>query len=152
MRERLAREDRRDQLSRVLLDAYTKARSQADFTAPSLAHQAGVSTVWFYALVGKQFRSLRAKLPGPIPSGDTLVAKLRKEIVGLHIQLKDLKAKYETSIKEKLAEAIRHIELLDTENRMLRETVTELKKRLSDDKLIIYTTVPDNTAFQKKQI
>jgi hypothetical protein len=102
MRGRMGKAKRRDQLSHLMLTRHAKARSQADFTAASLACEAGVSTVWFYALVGKQFRELRAKLTGPIPSGETLVAKLRKEIGDLHIQLKDLKAKYRASIEENL--------------------------------------------------
>lgn len=145
MRGRMDKEDRRDQLSHIMLARYAEARSQADFTAASLACEAGISAVWFYILVGKQFTKLRAQLPGPISSDETLIAKLRKEIAELHAQLKKLKYKYEASIKEKLAEAIRHIELLDKENRMLRETVTALEKRLSNNKLVIFTTVDDST-------
>jgi hypothetical protein len=150
MRERMGKEDRRDQLSHIMLARYTKSQSQADFTAASLASEAGISTVWFYALAGKQFMKLRAKLPGPIPSGETLVTRLRKEIAGLRTQLKDLKAKYESSIKEKLAEAIRHIELLDKENRMLRENVTALEKRLSDSKLVIFIEAHKDTIVPSK--
>jgi regulator of replication initiation timing len=93
--------------------------------------------VWFYKLVGDQFIKLRAGLPGPITSGGTLVTKLRKEVADLRAQLRDLRAKYEASIKEKLAAAIRHIEFLDEENRMLREEVAHLRKRLNESKVVI---------------
>jgi hypothetical protein len=144
------REDRKDYVSHIMLTKYEEARSQADFTAASIAFEAGVSTVWFYALVGKQFKKLRAQLPGPIVADETLISKLRKEIAELQEQIKKLKQKYELNIKDRLAEAIRHIELLDKENRMLRETVRVLEKRLNDEKLIIFplttdsTTVPSN--------
>lgn len=72
MRARMGKEERKDQLSHILSTRYARARSQADFTAPSLACEAGVSTVWFYLSVGKQFRELRVQLPGPIPSDKTL--------------------------------------------------------------------------------
>jgi hypothetical protein len=144
MRERLGKSERRNHLSRVLLIRHAEAQSQEEFTAASLACEAGVSRVWFYTLVGEEFKNLRASLPGRVTSGETLVAKLRKDIVGLRTQLKDLKAKYEASIKEKLAEAIRHIELLDKENRMLRETVAALEKRLGDNKLVIFSEVRNN--------
>jgi hypothetical protein len=146
MRERMSKADRRDQLSQVMLTRYGKAQSQADFTAASLAQEAGVSEVWFYVLVGKQFRKLKSNLPGPVTSSETLVAKLRKEVAELRNQLRELKAKYEVSIKEKLAEAIRLIELLDKENRILREKVAALEKRLIDDKLVIYPEAQNNDA------
>ena len=150
MNERMSKEDRKDQLSHIMLSRHAKAQSQADFTAASLAAESGISTVWFYALGGKQFRRLRAKLPGPIPTDETLIAKLRKEVAQLHAQFKELKEKYEISIKEKLAQAIRHIEQLDKENRMLRETVTALQKSLNDSKLVVFTEVPNNSAVSFK--
>lgn len=146
----MSMEDRRDQLLRILMVRYEEAQSQADFTAVSLARESGISRVWFYALVGKQFRNLRATLPGSIKSDETLVVKLRKEIAELRAQLKELRAKYESGIKEKFAEAIRHIELLDQENRMLRETLTVLEKRLNDDKLVIFNSAQSSTAIHPK--
>lgn len=146
MRRRMGKEDRRDQLTHIMLTRHAEARSQADFTAETLACEGGVSAVWFYSLVGKQFRKLRAQLPGPIPSDETLITKLRKEIVELRTQFRKLKDKYEVSLKEKLAKAIRHIELLDKENRMLREKVTVLEKRLRDFNLVVVTSADDSTA------
>lgn len=137
MSEAFIKEDRRDQLMHVVQVRYAKAQSQADFTAVSLAYEGGVSRAWFYELVGTQFKKLRETLPGPIPSRDSLVVKLRKEVARLRNKLRELKHQYEVSIKEKLAEAIHHIELLDKENRMLRERVANLEKRLSDSKIVI---------------
>jgi hypothetical protein len=131
------REERRDQLFRLLRRRYGEAHSQADFTAASLACEAGVSAVWLYALVGEQFRRLRAQLPGPITSAESPVSRLRREIAELQGKLKELNAKYEFRIQENIAGAIRHIELLDGENRMLRERVAALEKQLADGKLVI---------------
>ena len=125
---RLSKADRKEQLSGLLRARHARAKSQKDFTAASLASEGGVSAVWFYELVGDQFIILRATLPGPITSDETLVAKLRKEIELLRIQLREFKARHEASIKEKLAGAISHIELLEKENRMLRERVAYLEK------------------------
>ena len=149
MRRRMSKEDRRNQLMHIMRTRHAEAQSQADFIAETLAGEGGVSAVWFYSLVGKQFRKLRAELLGSIPSDETLIAKLRKEIAELHAQLRKLKDKYEVSIKEKLAKAIRHIELLDKENRMLREQVADLEKRLSNYNLVVAsveynTVVPSN--------
>jgi hypothetical protein len=137
VRGRLTRADRVDQLLLILQDRYSEAQSQGDFTARSLSREAGVSVVWFYALVGRQFKVLRSNLKGPILSDESLVNKLRREVERLRNKSKELKAKYEASLKEKLFEAIRHIELLDGENRLLRERVARLEKRLDDCKLIV---------------
>lgn len=137
MREALVKEVRRDQLLRVVQARYAKAQSQADFTAVSLAYEGGVSRTWFYELVGKQFKKLRDTLPGPISPKGSVVVRLRKEVSRLRTKLKELKLQYEMSIREKLAEAIQHIELLDKENRMLRERVANLEERLSDSKIVI---------------
>lgn len=146
MRERLPKEERRDQLLNLLILRYADAQSQSEFTAASLACEAGVSTVWFYYLVGGQFKKLRSRLPGRIPPSETLVARLKMEVAELSAKLKSLKAQYETSMKEKLGEAIRHIELLDNENRMLRERLAVLEKRFSSDKIVIYTGSQDGSA------
>lgn len=137
MSARSGKTDTKGHLSIILRRRFARARSQKDFTAGSLASEGGVSAVWFYKLVGDQFLKLRARLPGPITSSDALVVKLRKEVARLRAQLRDLKAKYESSIKEKLAAAIRHIESLDEENRMLREEVAYLQKRLNESRVVI---------------
>ena len=138
MSARPGKEDTKDQLSSILQRRFAHAQHQKDFTAASLASEGGVSAVWFYELVGDEFIKLRAQLPGPIVSRDTLVTKLRKKVTGLRTELRELKAKYEASIKEKLAAAIRHIERLDEENRVLREEVAYLKKRLGEGKIVIF--------------
>lgn len=145
------KEDTKDHLSSILQRRFAQAQSQKDYTAASLASEGGVSAVWFYHLVGDQFIKLRARLPGPITSSDTLVTKLRKEVARLRAQLRDLKARYESSIKEKLAAAIRHIELLDEENRMLREEVAHLRKRLNESKVVITPDSQDSAAYLEDQ-
>lgn len=142
MKERMSKEERVRKLSLIMSARHAEARDQAVFTAASLASQAGISVVWFYLLVGKEFKTLRAQLPGSIPSEEVLIVRLKREVAELNDKLRTLKARYEASIKEKLAEAIRHIELLDKENRMLRETVAALEKRLNDNTLVI--SVPTN--------
>lgn len=141
MSEALIKGGRRDQLLSVVLSRYATAQSQADFTAVSLAYEGGVSRAWFFELVGEQFIKLRETLPGPISSKEPLVIKLREEVAMLRIKLRELKHRYEVSIKEKFAEAIRHIELLDEENRMLRQRVADLEKRLSDHKVVILSDI-----------
>lgn len=141
---RMSRADRTDLALRVMQDKYAGAATQSDFTAEILAPAAGISVVWFYILVGKEYRRLRGELPGRIPPEKTLVGTLRKRVKSLEAELKELKARYKASLKDKIAEAIRHIELLDKENRVLRERVTQLEKCLNEASITIPIHPPSN--------
>lgn len=137
MSERMIRSDRKDHLLRLITSRHAAAESRDDFKAVSLAGESCVSVVWFYRLVGKEFRKLRASLPLGKGRGEMTVAKLRKEIKDLREQVREWREKYKAGIKGKVTEAIRMIELLDKENRFLRERVVQLEKRLNAEKLII---------------
>jgi len=133
---RMTKEDRRDQLLAIIQAKFRIAHTRDDFKADAIAEEAGVSVVWLYELVGEEYIRLRDKLPGG-PSREGLVAGLRREIRELRRKLRELKEGYKTSLRQKLDEAIRHIELLDGENRMLRERVADLEKRLNEGKIVI---------------
>jgi hypothetical protein len=129
---RMDRADRTDQILRIMQSKYAEANTQSDFTAKLIAAAASISLPWFYILVGKEYRQLRSNLPGHISPDKTVFDKLRKQIKALENEIKELKGRYKASLRDKFAEAIRHIELLDVENRALRERVTQLEKRLNE--------------------
>ncbi len=126
----MRRSERRDQLLRMLKLRWERAGCAAEFRAQPLSRELGISVVWFYALVGEEYRRLRASLPGAPAVNDDSVISLRREVKRLRDELRKLKAKYEEKLRATLAKAIRHIELLDSENRMLREKVALLESRL----------------------
>lgn len=126
----MRRSERRDQMLRHLNLRWERAGSAAEFRAQLLAHELGISVVWFYALVGEEYRRLRESLPGAPAVHDDSVTSLRREVERLRVEQRKLKVKYEEKLRAKLAKAIRHIELLDSENRMLREKVALLEGRL----------------------
>lgn len=129
---KVSKAKRRAQLLEVMYARHEQARKQADFCADMVAAEAGVSRVYFYLLVGKEFRDLRGRLPGKRRPSRDVIATLHREIKELRAQLFELRLRYESSIKEKIAEAIRHIELLDEENKMLRDRVAMLEQRLDE--------------------
>jgi AraC-like DNA-binding protein len=134
---RMSRAERRERLLDVLYAAHEGCTSQAEFSADTLAARAGVSKVHFYNLVGKEFSELRATLPGPRRPSRNVISRLYRIIKELRNELQTLRARYETAIKEKIAEAIRHIELLDQENRMLRDKILILEQRLDEGTTVI---------------
>lgn len=141
---------RREHLLSVVKDLYGKAKVKSDLTAELVAEAAGVSAVWVYKRVGDELRELRATLPaGCRPAGDADAEPRSK--VELRARLKQLKASYEAVIGGDIAGAIRHIELLDEENRMLRERVRVLEKRLSEYTVVITPTLLPDTEEADEQ-
>ena len=129
---RMRKADRRAQLLKIMHEHHERARTQSDFCADEIAAEAGVSRVRFYVLVGEEFCKLRGRLPGKRRSSRSIIATLRREMKKLRVQIKELHQRYETALREKLAEAVRHIELLDEENRLLRDRVAALEQRLNE--------------------
>jgi hypothetical protein len=127
---RLRRAERRDHLLHMLNLRWESAGCAAEFRAHLLARELGVSVVWFYALVGEEYKKMRASLPGALAVNDDSVTSLRREVERLRVELRGLKSKYEEKLRAKLAKAITHIELLDSENRILREKVADLERSL----------------------
>lgn len=145
----MSKAERREQLLDVLYAAHEGCTSQAEFSADTLAARAGVSKIHFYNLVGKEFSELRAILPGSRRPSRNVISHLYRVIKELRNELQALRARYETAIKEKIAEAIKHIELLDQENRMLREKVIILERRLDEGTKVIGMEVRSPTETQE---
>jgi nicotinate-nucleotide pyrophosphorylase len=119
---------------------FEKAKTQADFTAKKIAREAGVSVVLFYRLVGERFKELRSQLDGPRPPAGTVIAKLKGQIKELRRQVRELKARLKAAALGEIAEAIRMIERLDEENRMLRSEVKLLRQRISESEVVVIPT------------
>lgn len=129
---RMSTTKRRTQLLGIMEAHHARAGTRADFSADAIAAEAGVSRVRFYVLVGQEFQQLRGRLPGGRRPGRGVIASLRRELKAAREQIKELRRRYESALKEKFAEAVRHIELLDEENRTLREQVAILERRLNE--------------------
>lgn len=149
VRKRQTSKARREHILQVMDVMYKEACSQADFTAAQVARKAEVSTVWFYHLVGSEFQELRSQLEGSRRPAETVIRTLKKQIVELRGQVRDLKIKLKTAVLEEIAEAIRMIERLDEENRSLHSEVLMLRRRLAEKGLVI---VPEYLADSSYRI
>ena len=137
MTQRLTSEKRREQLLLVMAAMFEKSRTQSDFTAQKIAREAGVSVVLLYRLVGEKFKELRSQLGGPRRPPATVISKLKTQVKELRRQVRELKAKLKAAALAEITEAIRLIECLDEENRMLRSEVKMLRQRLAESEVII---------------
>lgn len=133
MSERMTRAARRDQLLRVMSSLHKQAKCREDFTAERIAEAAGgISTVWFYKLVGAEFKELCSQLEGSPPSSESTDHKHRREVLELRRKLRKLEARFKAEITGDLSGAIRHIEAQDEQIRTLESLVKVLLGRLRD--------------------
>jgi hypothetical protein len=130
-------EERREQLLKVMREMFKRASSQSDFTAVKIAGAAGVSVVLFYRLVGDEFKELRSQLEGPRRPVQTVISKLKGRVRELRREVRELKARLKAAALGEVAEAIKFIERLDEENRMLRSEVKMLRRRMAESEVVI---------------
>jgi regulator of replication initiation timing len=149
MKERMPSDKRREQLLQVMGALFEKARTQADFTAQKIAGEADISAVLFYRLVGERFKELRSQLDGPRRPKETVIGKLKGQVKELRAQVRELKARLKAAALGEIAEAIRLIEGLDEENRMLRSEVRMLRRRLAEGGVVIIP--PESTEYRIKR-
>jgi hypothetical protein len=143
MSGRMEKEVRRKQVMKVMRSIRRKAKTRSEFTAPLIAKKAGISVVWFYNLVGTEFTRLRSGINKGEEDSRSEESKLRRTKSDLQRQLKELKKKYTSGIQTDIAGAIRHIEVLDQENRLLRSRVRLLSSRLKEEGITIEFPEPD---------
>jgi len=143
-------EERREQLLKVMKELFEKAEMQADFTARKIAAAAGVSVVLFYRLVGGEFKELRSQLKGPRRPAGTVISNLKAQVKELRKQVRELKARLKAAAVGEVAEAIKFIERLDEENRMLRSEVKMLRRRMAESEVIIVLPPPAEYRIKRK--
>ena len=127
---RMSELERRSQLERIMYALFVSAKVQKDFTAKLIAAEAGVSEVYVYNIIGEEFKQLRAKLPGPRRSPDTVLAELRQKLTDWERQFRELKDKYEEAIKMDIGEMIITLERYDAGERRLMSIIEMLIDRL----------------------
>ena len=134
---RMKADERRNELIRIMHEEHAGAKNQKEFTAAKVAEKAGVSVVWFYRKVGPEFQELRAQLDGPRRPKGTVINKLKGQVASLKKEVRELKARLKSAVLEQIAEAVRMLEMLDAENRMLRGEVKMLRQRLNETEIIV---------------
>jgi AraC-like DNA-binding protein len=147
---RMTSEKRREQLLQLMGELFKKARTQSDFTAKKIAGEAGVSVVLFYRLVGADFKELRSQLSGPRRPPATVIGRLKSQLKELRRQVRELKARLKAASLAEIAEAIRFIERLDEENRMLRSEVKLLRRRLAESEVIVVPPPPAEYRIKRR--
>jgi len=138
MKARMRKEERREQLLRIMRELLASATSRADFTPAKVAEAADVSIVIVYRYVGAEFIAMRSQLPDP---GQPTELKLRRENAELRRQLKELKERYKADVRRDFDEAIKHIEELSEENHLLLARVEDLERKVKKGAVVVEVPV-----------
>jgi hypothetical protein len=124
--------DRHAHLLSVMREMRAGARRQTEFTARAVAEKASVSPATLYDVAGEEFKEMRSKLEGGCHPPDGELAALRRENEELRRENRELKEDRRVTNLEELAGAIEMIEMLDEDNRILRDRVELLERRLAE--------------------
>jgi regulator of replication initiation timing len=140
MGQRMTTDKRSVILRGIMHEIFSDVTRQEEFTAKKIAERAGISVVWFYHICGEEFRELRSKLEGNRKPNETVIHKLKVQIKALRKEVRELRVKLKAAAIEEISEAIRIIESLDAENRMLRAEVKMLRQRIAESEVISIST------------
>jgi peptidoglycan hydrolase CwlO-like protein len=129
--------ERKAQLLTIMRAHRERAMCASEFSRTAIAHEAGVTPQYLSMLIGPEFRAVAQGLPGVRRTAETTLRdahevnkRLRRELEQVRQQLNDL-------TRQSIDEALRLIDQLDEDNRLLRGRVRVLEQRLRQREIAI---------------
>jgi small-conductance mechanosensitive channel len=129
--------ERKAQLLTIMRAHRERATCTSEFTRIAIAHEAGVTPQYLSMLIGPEFQAAAQGLPGARRTAETTLRealadnkRLRRELGQVRQQLNDL-------TRQSIDEALRLIDQLDEDNRLLRGRVRVLEQRLRQREIAI---------------
>ena len=113
-------------------EVFAQAQNKSEFTATIIAEKCGVTKIRIHQLVNVEYKKLRSTLKGKAKSPPSHELKLKRENADIKANLRHLKSQHKQEIQTELSEAIKLIELLDSDNRKLLEHVRILELKLAE--------------------
>jgi hypothetical protein len=136
-RSGISSNERKAQLLTIMRAHRDRASCMGEFSRTAIAQEAGVTPQYLSMLIGPEFRAAAQGLPGvPRTAGTALRQalqdnkRLRRELAHIRRQLDDL-------TRHSIDEALRLIDQLDEDNRLLRGRVRVLEQRLHQREVVI---------------
>ena len=129
--------ERKAQLLTIMRAHRERATCTSEFSRTAIAHEAGVTPQYLSMLIGPEFHAAAQGLPGVPRTAETSLRqaleynkRLRRELEQVRQQLNDL-------TRQSIDEALRLIDQLDEDNRLLRGRVRVLEQRLRQREIAI---------------
>lgn len=114
-----------------------RAACVSEFTRLAIAQEAGVTPQYVSMLVGPEYRAAVEGLKGKRRSADTPLRQVLAENQRLRKELRDAHRQLEELTKQSIDDALRLIDQLDEDNRLLRGRVRVLEQRLRQQEIVV---------------
>jgi hypothetical protein len=114
-----------------------RATSLREFTRQAIAQQAGVTPQYVSMLIGPEYRAAAEGLSGRRRAADTPLRQALAENRELRKELRDARRRLEELTKNSIDDALRLIDQLDEDNRLLRGRVRVLEQRLRQQEIVV---------------
>jgi chromosome segregation ATPase len=121
-----------------------RATCVGEFTRQAIAREAGVTPQYVSMLIGPEYRAAAEGLSGKRRTAHTPLQHALTENQRLRKELRDTRRQLEELTKQSIDDALRLIDQLDEDNRLLRGRLRVLEQRLRQREIVVTpnTSVP----------
>ena len=149
----MSRTDRRSTETKAELLAIMQARRDRatclnEFTRRAIAQEARVTPQYVSMLIGPEYRAAKEGLNEERRSADTPLQQALAENQRLRRELRDAHRRLEELTKRSIDDALRVIDQLDEDNRLLRGRVRVLEQRLHQQEIVV---TPDTRVLTRSR-
>ena len=114
-----------------------RATCFGEFSRHAIAQEAGVTPQYVSMLIGPEYRAAAEGLKDKRRPADTPLSRALAENERLRKELRDAHGRLEELTKQSIDDALRLIDQLDEDNRLLRGRVRVLEQRLRQREIIV---------------
>jgi hypothetical protein len=124
--------ERKAQLLTIMHAHRERATCASEFSRTAIAHEAGVTPQYLSMLIGAEYHAAAVGLIGKRRASDTSLRQALEENKRLRRELGNTRQQLKEVTKDSIDEALRLIDQLDEDNRLLRGRVRILEQRLRE--------------------
>jgi hypothetical protein len=114
-----------------------RATCLSEFSRRAIAQEAGVTPQYVSMLIGPEYRDAAEGLNGKRRSTDTPLRQALAENARLRSEFRDAKRRVDELTGQSIDDALRLIDQLDEDNRLLRGRVRVLEQRLRQQEIVV---------------
>jgi hypothetical protein len=129
--------ERKAQLLTIMRAHRERATCLSEFSRTAIAHEAGVTPQHLSMLIGPEFHAAAQGLPGVRRTAETTLREAIEDNKRLRRELEHVRQQFNDLTRQSIDEALRLIDQLDEDNRLLRGRVRVLEQRLRQREIAI---------------
>jgi hypothetical protein len=129
--------ERKAELLAIMHAHRERATYLNEFSRKAIAHDAGVTPQYVSMLIGPEYRAAAEGLTGKRAPADTRLRQALAENKRLRRELEHAHGRLEELARQSIDDALRLIDQLDEDNRLLRGRVRILEQRLRQKEVVV---------------